>query len=193
MSAGSPPASAPGTALEPSGGRPLVDPVAFGRGLAALRIFFGVILFSNGLAKLLGFTQIDVGPYSANLIGRDGARFILDFEVNRRNGGTDVPLLPTLVNDVVLANWGFFQWVVTFVEVGVGGLLILGLATRAAALVGLGQQLFLALVYLSSNRWAFEQPHEYVPLIILSLVPAGRVWGLDRRIVRARPPGQWPF
>jgi uncharacterized membrane protein YphA (DoxX/SURF4 family) len=193
MSSGSPPASASRDPLDRSSGRPLVDPIVFGRGLAALRIFFGLILFSNGLAKLTGFTRIDVGPYSANLIGRDGARFILDFEVNKRNGGTDVPLLPTLVNDVVLANWGFFQWVVTFVELGVGGLLILGLATRGAALVGLGQQLFLALVYLSSDRWAFEQPHEYVPLIILSLVPAGRVWGLDRLVVRARPPGRWPF
>jgi uncharacterized membrane protein YphA (DoxX/SURF4 family) len=193
MSSGTTPADAPRDSLDRPSGRSPIDPIVFGRGLAALRIFFGLILFSNGLAKLLGFTHIDVGPYSANLIGRDGARFILDFEVNERNGGTDVPLLPTLVNDVVLANWGFFQWVVTFVELGVGGLLLLGLATRGAALVGLGQQLFLALVYLSSNRWAFEQPHEYVPLIILSLVPAGRVWGLDRRIVRARPPGRWPF
>jgi len=33
-------------------------------------------------------------------------------------------------------------------------------ATRAAALVGLGQQLFLQLIYLSSGRWMFEQPHE---------------------------------
>ena len=25
----------------------------------------------------------------------------------------------------------------------------------------------------------WEQPHEWVPLVILALVPAGRVWGLD--------------
>jgi hypothetical protein len=68
------------------------------------------------------------------------------------------------------------------------------LASRGAALVGLGQQLFLAAVYFSSNRWMFEQPHEYVPLFILAVVPAGRVWGLDRLIVRARPRlGRWPF
>ncbi len=30
----------------------------------------------------------------------------------------------------------------------------------------------------------FEQPHEWVPLLILTLVPAGRVWGLDGRFVR---------
>ena len=37
----------------------------------------------------------------------------------------------------------------------------------------------------------FEQPHEWVPLLILALVPAGRVWGLDRRLSRRRP--RWPF
>ena len=83
----------------------------------------------------------------------------------------------------------------TFVELGAGALLIIGLATRGAALVGLGQQLFLQLVYLSSGRWAFEQPHEWVPLLILALVPAGRVWGLDRRLA-GRGGGRlrgWPF
>jgi len=166
------------------------------RGLAALRIFFGVILLSNGLAKLLDFRTIDIGPYSSFLIPRDEARSILDFEVNRRNGGTDVPGLQALVNDVVLANWGVFQWVVTAVELGAGALLVLGLASRGAALVGLGQQLFLQLVYLSSGRWAFEQPHEWVPLVILALVPSGRVWGLDRRIATrhaGRRWGGWPF
>ena len=31
---------------------PPADPYALARGLAAFRIFFGLILFSNGLAKL---------------------------------------------------------------------------------------------------------------------------------------------
>jgi hypothetical protein len=30
----------------------------------------------------------------------------------------------------------------------------------------------------------FEQPHEWVPLLILALVPAGRTWGLDERFAR---------
>ena len=162
------------------GGHPPVDAEWLGRGMAALRIFFGLILFSNGLAKLFEFRTISLGPYSSFLIPKAEARSILDNEVNKRGGdGTDVPGLKTLVNDVVLANWSVFQWVVTFVELGVGGLLIVGLATRGAALVGLGQQLFLQLVYLSSGRWMWEQPHEWVPLLIFTLVPAGRVWGLD--------------
>ena len=179
----------------------LIDPILTARGMAVIRIFFGLILFANGLAKVepsLG--QIDLGSYHANLITREGARGILNFEVNERciregaPQGTQVPGLKSFVNTVVLANWGFFQWLVVLVEVGAGLLLVLGLATRAGALIGLGQQLFLALVYVSSNRWMFEQPHEYVPLIILAIVPAGRMWGLDARLVRDTPAfRRWPF
>ena len=160
-----------------------LDARLVGKGLAALRIFFGLILFANGLAKLLSFRTIDVGPYSSFLIDREETRQILDFEVNKRNGGTDVPGLKTIANDVILPNFDVFEWVITAVELGVGAALIVGFATRGAALVGLGQQLFLQLVYLSSGRWMWEQPHEWVPLLILTLVPAGRVWGLDQRFV----------
>ena len=179
----------------------IIDPILFARGMGVIRIFFGIILLANGLAKLepsLG--RIDIGAYHANLITRDGARGILNFEVNERRiregapQGTQVPGLKPFVNNVILANWAVFQWLVVLVEVGAGLLLILGLATRGAALVDLGQQLFLALVYFSSNRWMFEQPHEYVPLIVLAIVPAGRMWGLDARLVRENPAlRRWPF
>jgi uncharacterized membrane protein YphA (DoxX/SURF4 family) len=172
---------------------PGIDPRLLGRGLAAFRIFFGLILFSNGLAKLFGFREIEIGPYKGFLIDRDEARTILDFEVNKRGGdGTELPLLPDLVNDVFLPGWDGFQWLVTALELGAGAALILGIASRGAALLALGQMLFLQLVYLSSGRWMWEQPHEWVPLLILALVPAGRIWGLDRRLA-ARRDGRWPF
>lgn len=179
----------------------LIDPILFGRGMAVIRIFFGIILFANGVAKLDARAgRIDVGPYHANLVTRDGARSILNFEINERQiqrdapKGTQVPGLRDFVNNVVLARWDVFQWVVVAVEVGAGALLILGLASRGAALIALGQQLFLALVYLSSNRWAFEQPHEWLPLIVLAIVPAGRIWGLDGPLVRNRRRlRRWPF
>jgi uncharacterized membrane protein YphA (DoxX/SURF4 family) len=169
---------------------------AVGRGLAAFRIYAGLVLFANGVAKLFEFRNIDLGPYEVFLINKDEARSILDFEVNQRGGdGTDVPLLKDLVNDVFLEYWDVFQWLVTALELGAGAALILGIASRAAALAAFGQQFFLQLVYASSSRWLFEQPHEWVPLLILALVPAGRVWGLDRRIVH-RGIGRfdrWPF
>ena len=171
-----------------TGGDGLPDARLLGKGLAVLRIFFGVIFFANGLAKLFAFRTVEVGPYRSFLINREETRGILEKEVARN----DLPLIPGLVNDVLLPNYGWLQWVATFVELGVGALLILGLATRGAALVGLGQQLFLQLLYLSSGRWMFEQPHEWVPLVILLLVPAGRVWGLDRRFAR-RGRRRFPF
>ncbi|CAN5568314.1 hypothetical protein BH24ACT13_BH24ACT13_01190 [soil metagenome] len=172
-----------------------------GKGLAALRVFMGLVLLLNGLAKLFGFSQVQVGPYVANLIDREAARFILRFEVfeNEAGGiaGTRIPAMRP-VADLMLDNWGFFGWGITLTELVVGALLVVGLASRGAALVGLGLSLFLALMYASSNRWMFEQPHEYVPMIILAMVPSGRVWGLDGRVLRRRgvDPGElrgWPF
>lgn len=169
-----------------------VSPLLMARGLAVLRIFFGVILFANGAAKLFGFSAFTIGPYRANLVNLPIARAILAGDGGRR---TEVPLVNGLVNEVILPNWNVFQWVITFFELGVGALLILGLATRGAALLGLTQQLFLAAVYFSSNRWMFEQPHEYVPLLILAVIPAGRAWGLDGLLVRKDGPRlrRWPL
>ncbi|MDQ4071649.1 MAG: DoxX family membrane protein [Actinomycetota bacterium] len=178
----SPPAASPSTSL---------DARSLAKALAALRIFFGLILFTNGLAKLLSFRNVELGPYRSFLIGREEARSILAGEAEKN----ELPLLPGLVNDVLLPNWEVFQWVVTAVELGVGAALIVGLASRGAALIGLGQQLFLQLLYLSSNPWMWEQPHEWVPLLILVLVPAGRVWGLDQRFAGrgVRRLGGFPF
>ena len=96
---------------------------------------------------------------------------------------------------MIVANWGLFQWVTTAVELGAGLALILGIATRGAALVALGQQLFLQLVYFSSARFMWEQPHEWVPLVVLALVPTGRIWGFDARLLRhgMRRFDHWPF
>ncbi len=103
-----------------------------------------------------------------------------------------MPLLKTIVNDVMLEHWGVFQWITTTIELGAGLALILGIASRGAALVALGQQLFLQLVYLSSARFMWEQPHEWVPLVILALIPTGLVWGLDARLRRNHTRPRWP-
>jgi uncharacterized membrane protein YphA (DoxX/SURF4 family) len=171
------------------------------KGLAVLRIFMGLVFLLNGLAKLFGFSRIAVGPYVANLIDGDATEFILRFEVfENQAGGTEGTRIPGLrpIAELILDNFALFGWAITAAEIVIGLLLVVGLATRGAALLGLGQALFLALVYATSNRWVFEQPHEYVPLIILAIVPAGRVWGLDGKILRRRgtDPGElrgWPF
>lgn len=171
---------------------PRLNAKALGRGLAVLRIFVGVIALANGLAKLTGFREITIGPYFGTLVSRSEARTILDFEVNGRGDGNPLPLLPTLVNDFILPNYGLFGWLLTFTEIATGALLIVGLLTRGTALIVFAQHFFLQLVYISSGRFAFEQPHEWVPPLILALVPAGMVWGLDRRLARNREGARWP-
>ncbi len=155
-----------------------------GKGLAVLRIFMGVVLLANGVAKLFEFRRIEVGPYVANLIDKGAARSILQNGVE----GEQVRSIPGLrpVMQLMVDNWGLVGWALTAMELVVGGLLVVGALTRLVALMGLGQALFLALVFATRNRWAFEQPHEYVPLIILAIVPSGRVWGLDGRLLRRR-------
>lgn len=165
----------------------LPSPSLLARGLAALRIFVGLIALSNGLAKVFGWHEVWLGPYRGFLINLQDARGILEFEVFEKTaGGGEGTMLPLLrpLTQVLLDNWVVVGPALTLVEVVTGLLLVLGLATRPAALVALGQHVFLAAIYFSSNRWVFEQPHEYVPLLILVLVPAGRTWGLDGVLLR---------
>ena len=173
---------------EATPGRSSFDSALLGRGLAALRIFVGVIALSNGLAKLFSFRAIEIGPYSATLVDRPEARGILESEAGRN----DLPLLPSIVNDVVLPSYDVMQWLITFTELGTGALLLLGLLSRGAALIVFAQHFGLQLLYLSSGRFAFEQPHEWVPPLILALVPAGLIWGLDGRLGRNRDRVRWP-
>ena len=186
------------SAVEPVGAADTVLPSSrtLGKGLAVLRVFMGVVLFTNGVAKLFEFRRIEVGPYVANLIDKGAARSILE---NGLDGGR-YPSFPGLrpVLQLLVDNWGLVGWALTATELVVGGLLVVGALTRLVALIGLGQALFLALVFATRDRWAFEAPHEYVPLIILAIVPSGRVWGLDGHLLRRRrtDPGElqgWPF
>lgn len=167
-----------------------------GRGLAVVRIFFGVIFLANGLAKVFGWSRVALGDYYvANLINRPESRRILDSLANKERPETEqLPVIRWVANELVLDNWGATQWLTTAMEVGVGLLLVVGLASRGAALVGLGFQVFLALFYLPTNKWMFEQPHEYVPLAVLAVVASGAVWGLDGRLRRDRAAfRRWPF
>ena len=45
---------------------------------------------------------------------------------------------------------------------------------------------------IDNNRYLYEYPLDCVPLAILAVVPAGRVWGQDHRLA-ARFGDRWPF
>ena len=168
-------------------------------GLTAFRIYYGLVLLLNGLAKVFGIRNIELGPYRVFLIDRPFARGILQTEVFDKNDGAGTQLdFLRAPAQLMIDNWGVVGWLVTAVEVGAGLMLLLGVAARLGAAVGAAQKIGLALVYASSNRWLFEQPHEYVPLIILALVPSGRLLGLDGRLRERlgwKGPGWrgWPF
>ena len=148
--------------------------------MAVIRVLFGLTFLLNGLAKLFKFHRVHIGWYVANLIDRTDARFILNAEVNH-NARYHVWLVIRIANRLVLPHWGFFQWALTAVELVAGVLLVLGLWSRLGALVALVPTVFLFFMYLSNDRWVPEQPLELVPLIVLTVVPAGRMWGLDQR------------
>ncbi len=183
-----------GAAELPTGatGSPLPSARSFARGLALLRGFLGLVFLLNGVAKLFKVHAVTVGPYVVNLIDRSDTRFILNVEANK-NARHPLPGIRPLVNDVFLSHFGFWQWVFTAAELGIGLLLVLGLASRFGALLGLLQTGFLAALYVSNDRWVFEQPLEVVPLLLLVWLPSGRVWGLDGTpAVQGRLRGRWP-
>lgn len=170
----------------------LPSALSLARGLALLRGFMGLVFLLNGLAKLFEVHAVRIGPYVANLIDRGDTRFILDVEANK-NARHPLPGIRPLVNDVLLSHYSFWQWVFTAAELGIGLLLVLGLLSRLGALLGLLQVGFLVALYLSNDRWLFEQPLEVVPLLLLVWLPSGRVWGLDStRAVQSRLRGRWP-
>jgi len=172
---------------------PLPPARTFAQAFALLRGFMGLVFLLNGLAKLFSFHTVHIGPYVANLINREDTRFILNVEANK-NSPHPLPGIQWLVNDVFLPHFGFWQWVFTAAELGIGTLLVLGLASRLAALGALLQTLFLSALYFNSNVWMFQEPLEVVPLLLLTVVPSGRVWGFDGSPF-VPPPlrGRWPF
>lgn len=150
----------------------------FGRAIAALRIWFGIVFLTNGLAKFIpSIAKTPVGF----LIDLNGAKGILIFYAHRN----PVPPYRSLVDQLIAPNWSLFGPAEAVVEVVVGVLLIVGLFATLAALVGALLQLHLQFASLWSNQWVFEYSVEWVPLLVLAAIHAGRWFGLDSRRPRA--------
>ena len=85
-----------------------------------------------------------------------------------------------LVERLVLPNFTFFAWMVLLVEASLGAFLLVGLATRFWALVGIAQTVVITLSVVNS-------PHEWIWSYLLMLLvhaalfatAAGRYGGLD--------------
>ena len=163
-------------------------PGLLARGFAVLRIFFGLIYLSNGIAKAIEKFQYDWGFMSFNLITKGGARGLATSAAE----STAIAPLRFVFQEFVLPNWGFFGWFLTVAELLIGLALVLGVATRAAALGALALIGPIALMLIDSGQYLWLYPVDLVPLALLAIVPAGRTAGFDGRLA-ARFGDRWPF
>jgi uncharacterized membrane protein YphA (DoxX/SURF4 family) len=152
------------------------------RSLSALRIFFGVVYLTNGLAKATGLGTFALGPWRSFLINDDRAREIL-----REDAATSFGAYHDLVTQLVLPHYTAFGVLITVVEVLVGVGLITGLWGRFAALGGALHTVNLQIAALGHGEWAFEYLVVMVPLLYLAVVPSRHLRVLDRLHGLLRP------
>lgn len=176
-------AAAPGTTVAD-----VVNGRWFGRAMAALRIYFGIVYLHNGLAKLLPavpnlWPNTPIG-FVIQAQGNRSAQSILQYEVIQQHH----PIEPyrSLIENVVLPNFGLFGFAVGALETLVGILLILGFLTPLAALLAAGMALHLQFATLWNDKWVYEYSVEWLPLLCLAAFRAGRWHGLDARFATTR-------
>jgi len=160
----------------------------FVRAFTALRIFTGLVWLSNGLAKLIDKGGYDWGFISFNLLTRGSAQSI----ANDASKKTYIAPLGAFYQNLVLPNWGFFGALITVAELAIGLGLLLGVAARLAAVGGLLLIGPIWLMLLHTGLYLWQYPLDLFPLVLLAIVPAGRVGGLDRRLA-PRFKHRWPF
>jgi uncharacterized membrane protein YphA (DoxX/SURF4 family) len=164
----------------------------FGRAMAALRVYFGLVYLHNGIAKLLpavdGLWPDSPLGFVIQATGDRSAQSILQFEVVTQPH----PVGPyrDLVENVVLPNFGVFVAGIGVLETVVGLLLILGLLTPLAAILAAGMALHLQFATLWNDKWLYEYSLEWLPLLCLAAFRAGRWHGLDERFAQTR--ARWP-
>jgi thiosulfate dehydrogenase [quinone] large subunit len=95
----------------------------------------------------------------------------------------EYPVFPPyswLVEHLVLPNFTLFGWGVLLVESALGAFLLIGLATRFWALVGIAQTLAITLSVLNApGEWPWSYFLMLMVHMVLFAVAAGRYGGLD--------------
>jgi uncharacterized membrane protein YphA (DoxX/SURF4 family) len=143
------------------------------RAVAVLRVFWGLVYFTNGLAKVVpGIGHLPGGFY---LIDSAGARNILASDVRHH----PVALYHDLVFNVLLPNWSVVGPMVGVTEMVAGASLILGLAGGLGALLAALLALHLQFATFFTGGWVYEYAVEWVTLLCLAAMRPGRFYGLD--------------
>lgn len=85
-----------------------------------------------------------------------------------------------LVENLVLPNFQAFGWLVLLTEAALGGFLLVGLATRWWALVGMAQTVVITLsAWNAPHEWVWSYPLMFLVHAALFACAAGRYGGLD--------------
>lgn len=85
-----------------------------------------------------------------------------------------------LVETLVLPNIHIFGWVILLMEAALGAFLLVGLATRFWALVGIAQTVAISLSVLNApHEWHWSYYLMALAHVVLLATAAGRYWGLD--------------
>ena len=135
-----------------------------------LRVYTGVFFAYYGMKKILG------GAFTDGMVGFLGSREEM------------VSWYRVIVDAVILPLKGLFAFLVAYGELAIGMALIIGLATRYAAYFGA----FMVLnFWLAKGQGVLDsQNHDviwFVILLVLGGLHAGRVWGVDQRLVQRFP------
>jgi thiosulfate dehydrogenase [quinone] large subunit len=134
--------------------------------VALLRMGLGFCFLVAGTIKLV-FDNVPNDP-----------RFVFNsFEVARNQGYRD-PLAQAWL-DMVAANYGLFGWLITAGELTAGTLLFLGLFTRFGAALGIWMNLNYQWMKGWGNNAGFNDRGWIVCELVILLVGAGLVVGLD--------------
>jgi uncharacterized membrane protein YphA (DoxX/SURF4 family) len=154
--------------------------------IAFMRIFFGIVFLTNGLAKFVpGIAHLPGGYF---LIDSQGAKSIIEHNAAHH----PVALYHDLVFNVFVPNWSLFGPLVGLSEITAGLLLILGLASALGALLAAMLSLHIQFSD-ATGPWLYEYAVEWVPLLCLVFMRSGTVWGLDGVIARSNPRWRWAF
>ncbi len=158
-------------------------------GIALLRVGFGLVFLTNGLAKATGWDGIH--PFPGFLIDYDGAKGILAYDVQSHPVGP----YKDFIDNVVLENYTFFGVLLTITEISIGLMLVTGAFANIGAIIGATFALHLNFANWDRNIWAWEYAVEWIPLIALVLIGSGRYLGLDEVSSKLLPPPlrRWPL
>jgi uncharacterized membrane protein YphA (DoxX/SURF4 family) len=142
--------------------------------LAALRIFAGALWLANLSWKL---------PPD---FGRDDPEGLL-YNFRRAEQDAVFGFLQTFMRDTVIPNFTTWAALVFAVEALAGVLLVLGLATRLGALVGLAQSVIITLLVVQApGEWFWTYAMLIAIQAVLLVTPSAERLSVDRLLARRR-------